>query len=404
VISSSLKCLAVAGTATDREPFGSNCVRLSGYDWLIVAVSVLALFCFGPILWEKVEKFEPGPNFRLPYELSGDYWLFSRYCRWACSRQQTIVVGDSVIWGHYVTKDNTLSGYLNKIVGRSQFANLGVDGIHPVALAGLLKYYGRDISRKNVILHFNPLWMSSRKHDLQIEKEFRFNHPRLVPQFIPKIPCYKVSYSQRISAVMTRIVPFFSWTSHLNKTYFDNMDLPTWTIEHPYKNPAEAIARQIPTSDSYDENEDRPWYEKGMTMRDFEWVELETSLQWNFFQRSIEMLKKRGNNIFVLVGPFNEYMLNRNSSDTYQNMKSKITSWLRQANVAYCIPQALPSALYCDASHPLSEGYAVLAKQLLENDSFRKLVIGNWKSQIGNRKLENGAGGQRNGARQQRAE
>ncbi len=55
-----------------------------------------------------------------------------------------------------------------------------MDGFHPAALGGLLRYYGRDISGKNVIIQFNPLWMTSAKHDLQIQKEFHFNHPKLV--------------------------------------------------------------------------------------------------------------------------------------------------------------------------------------------------------------------------------
>ncbi len=329
-------------------PYGSNCVRLSPREWLIIGIVFSALLYFGPKLWERIEKFEPGPDYRLPYELSSDYWLYNRYCRWACSRYETLVIGDSVVWGHFVSKDNTLSHHLNEIAGQNQFANMGVDGIHPAALAGLLRYYGRDIKGKNVILHFNPLWMSSKKHDLQTEKEFRFNHPKLVPQFTPAIACYKASYSTRFSAVVKRYVPFLSWTSHLNITYFESMDLPTWTLDQPAK---------------------------GAYKRDFPWVELETSLQWRFFRRSVEMLKARGNTVFVLVGPFNEHMLKGKSIDTYREMKSEIETWLRQNNVPYYMPEALPSELYSDPSHPLSEGYAMLAKELFENKSFRSGIL-----------------------------
>jgi len=368
-------------------PFSSNYVRLSAREWVVVIVIVGALFCFGPILWELAEKFEPEPDYRLPYQLSDDYWLYKRYCRWACSRDKTLLIGDSVIWGHYVPKDNTLSHYLNKIAGRAHFANLGVDGIHPVALAGLLKYYGSPITGKKVILHFNPLWLSSSKHDLQIEKEFNFDHPKLAPQFFPNIPCYKASYSKRISAVIGRIVPFASFTSHLNKTYFNSLDLSAWTVEHPYKNPLTAITLEFSTSEHYNQNEHVPWYEKGIAESDIPWVALETSFQWRFFQRSVEMLRKRGNRVFVLVGPFNEHMLKGKSIDTYRKIKSQIESWLKQNNVPYYAPTTLPSQLYSDASHPLSDGYAMLARNLFENDSFRKLVIGN------------GATGQSNGAR-----
>jgi len=350
-------------------PFSSNCVRLSGYEWIFVGILASALFCFGPTLWERMEKFEPAPDYRLGYELSNDYWLYSRYCRWACSQHEILVIGDSVIWGDFVPKHDTLSNHLNKITGRDQFANLGVDGIHPVALAGLLKYYGHDISNKKVVLHFNPLWMSSKKQDLQTEKEFRFNHPRLVPQFIPNIPCYKDPYSKRISAVVDRYVPFLSWTSHFKIAYFESMDLPTWTMEHPYENPASAVTLQFPTSATYSQNGHISWTEKGTTKKDFQWVKLETSLQWNSFQRSVKLLKKRGNSVFVLVGPFNEHMLKGESIEIYRKMKSKIEDWLQQNNIAYYIPPALPSEWYVDASHPMREGYAMLAKQLLESEN-----------------------------------
>ncbi len=355
--------------------FSSNSVRLSGYEWIFVGIVTLALFYFGPRIWVRMEKFKPQANYRLSYELSNDYWLYSRYSRDACSQYEMVVVGDSVIWGHFVSKHNTLSYHLNEIAGRDQFANLGVDGIHPVALAGLLKYYGRDISNKKVVLHFNPLWMSSKKHDLQTEKEFRFNHPKLVPQFIPKIPCYTDPYSKRFSTVVERYVPFLSWTSHLKIAYFENMDLPTWTMEHPYENPAYAVTLQLPTSANYSQNEHISWAEKGTSKRDFQWVELETSLQWSSFRQSVKLLKKRGNSVFVLVGPFNEHMLKGQSIEIYRNMKSKIEDWLQQNNTAYYMPATLPSEWYVDASHPMSEGYAMLAKQLFENESFRTSIL-----------------------------
>jgi hypothetical protein len=355
-------------------PFGSNCVRLMGHEWLIVAVVTSALFYFAPKFWKQAEKFSPVSDYRLPYKLSDDYWLFSRYCQWVRSDEKTLVIGDSVIWGHYVSEDNTLSGYLNK-ARRGMFVNMGVDGIHPVALAGLLRYYGHDITGKNVILHFNPLWMSSEKHDLQIEKEFNFNHPELVPQFIPDIPCYKASFSVRIKSVIERYISFLSWTSHLKRAYFDNLDLPSWTLEHPYENPLKNITLELPVSDNYNENENIPWYEKGITKQDIHWVSLETSLQWRFFKHSVGLLEKRGNRVFVLVGPFNEHIFKNESIDAYRQMKNKIEAWLKQNNIPCYMPEALPSSMYRDASHPTSEGYAELAKQLFENESFHLSIL-----------------------------
>ena len=353
-----------------KVAFSSNCVRLSGYELIFVCIVASVLFCFGPGLWERIVKFEPESDFRLPYELSNDYWLYGRYCRWAVSNYEALVIGDSVIWGHYVSQDNTLSHYLNRMVGRVQFANMGVDGIHPVALSGLLRYYGRNISDKKIVLHFNPLWMSSSKQDLQSTKEFHFNHPKLAPQFIPKIPCYKDPYSKRFSAVTQRYVPVLNWTSHLKITYFENMDIPTWTLEHPYKNPADVVILKIPSPLSNGLDEHISWIEKGTAKKDFPWVELETSLQWKFFRRSVKLLTERDNKVFVLVGPFNEHMLKGQSIEIYREIKSEIEHWLQTNNIPCYMAPALPSELYADASHPLDEGYAMLAKQLCENESF----------------------------------
>lgn len=357
-----------------KIPFSSNNIRLSGREWIIAAIVCTALLYLGPELWGRLEKFDPGDDYRLPYTLGNDYWLYGRNCRWACSEYDTLVCGDSVVWGHYVSRDNTLSHYLNQNAGKKRFANLGVDGFHPAALGGLLRYYGRDISAKNVIIQFNPLWMSSAKHDLQTEKEFHFNHPKLVPQFFPKIPCYKDSFSKRISAAVERYVPFFGWASHLRIVYFENMDLPNWTLEHPYKNPLAAVTLEIPTSqDNLQENVS--WTEKGIAQEDFQWVAPAQSLQWRFFQRTIELLRARKNTVFVVVGPFNEHMLKPDSYKTYQKMKSEIETWLRENNVAYCIAPVLPSELYRDASHPLGRGYDILAKQLFEGQSFKSTIL-----------------------------
>jgi len=349
-------------------------VRLSLREWLIVAIIFSAVFCLAPTLWERVEKFEPESDYRLPYELSSDYWLYERYCRWSCSRYDTLVVGDSVVWGHYVSGENTLSHYLNQNAGRDSFANLGVDGFHPAALGGLLRYYGRDISGKNVIIQFNPLWMSSAKHDLQTEKEFHFNHPKLVPQFFPKIPCYKDPFSKRFSAAVQRYVPFFGWSSHLRIVYFENMDMPNWTLENPYENPLGAVTLELPVPND-DLQEHVSWMDKGIAREDFQWVEPAQSLQWRFFRQMIDLFKARKNTVFVVVGPFNEHMLKPDSYKIYQKMKSEIETWLRRNNVAYCIPSVLPSELYRDACHPLGQGYAMLAKQLFENQSFKSTIL-----------------------------
>lgn len=367
------------GTQTERAestapgaevPFGSHEVRLSGRQWVVAGILILAALVLLPVLWERAETFEPEPDYRIPYILSNDYWLFSRYWRWAASQHETLVVGDSVIWAQYVSRDQTLVHCLNGLAGESRFANVAADGMHPAALAGLLRYYGRGISSRNVVVHCNPLWMSSKRHDLQVEKEFHFNHPQLVPQFVPSIPCYRESYSNRIGIAIERWLPFSAWTNHLRLAYFDRMDIPAWTVEHPYDNPLKAVRVGLPASQDSHQQEPVSWTERGLTKQEFPWVELDTAFQWCSFRRLVGILEARGNRVFVLVGPFNEHMLKGDSLDTYLEMKSQIAAWLRERGIAHYVAPALPSEYYADASHPLSEGYAMLAEQLFENEEF----------------------------------
>ncbi len=88
----------------------------------------------------------------------------------------------------------------------------------------------------------------------------------------------------------------------------------------------------------------------------------------------MELLRQRGNKVFVLVGPFNEHMLNDADAATYSKIKTQVAAWFQQNSVPYFVPDALPAAQYVDASHPIGEGYALLAKQLLGQPEFQALL------------------------------
>jgi hypothetical protein len=359
---------------TETVPFeNSNGIRLSAREWVVVGVFTLTLVAGAPSLWQKVEQFDPGPDYRVPYELAADYWLYDRYSRLAAARYETLLVGDSVIWGQYVTRDQTLSHYLNALAGRERFANLGLDGAHPAALAGLLEYYGDGIRGKNIVLQCNPLWFSSPDRDLR-EPDAPLNHPDLVPQFLPRIPNNKAEVSQRIGRVIDRHVPFAAWTNHLQQAYFGQTSIPHWTLEHPYADPLNPLLAGLPAADEKLRHEAVPWTisKQGITKQQFPWVDLETSLQWKSFQRAVAILQQRGNHVFVLVGPFNEHMLQDASRRKYQLIKQTIATWLAEHRIPYTAPTVLPSEFYADASHPLSEGYLLLAKRLAELDFFQE--------------------------------
>ncbi len=353
-------------------PFGSNEVRLSPREWIVAALVAGCLLAVAPGAWERVENFEPGADYRIPFRLGEDYWMYARYCRRAAADDRVLVVGDSVVWGHYVSSNATLSHYLNQQSGDGRFANLGIDGIHPAALAGLVEHYGDSLRRKKVLLACNPLWMSSATHDLQGDKEFAFNHPRLVPQFRPWIPCYRESLEGRLGIVVGRNVPFLNWARHLRAAYLDNEDLFAWTLAQPYKNPAGAVTRELPSPEEPPSPEPiaKPWRDQGIQPYNPAWVDLESSFQWQSFRRTIAVLQGRDNEVFVLVGPFNEHMLKPKSLESYQRLKAGIASWLREQRIAHLVPPPLSSELYADASHPLDAGYEALARKLFDDAAF----------------------------------
>lgn len=362
------------GIDTAAEPEGiafSNGIRLNGRQWLGVGLFAVVLLAFAPQLGRHAEKFALEPDYRIPHDLSNDYWLYECFAGLAADHYDTVLIGDSVIWGEYVTRQQTLSHYLNEEMGSERCANLGLDGAHPLALGGLIEFYAEPVSGKNVVLQCNPLWISSPRADLQDDKSNEFNHPRLVPQFAPSIPAYKAEISPRLGVLMERYLPFSGWTTHLQQAYYDRTDIPGWTLEHPYENPLKPITRGLPPSDNSLRHPSQPWYKSGITKQDYPWVDLKTSLQWHAFQQVLELLRQRGNRVFVLVGPFNEHLLSSENRGRYQQLKATIAAWLEEKQVLHAAPSPLPSEHYGDASHPLAEGYKLLAQQLVKEPYFR---------------------------------
>ncbi len=363
-----------------------NEVRLSARQWLLVAAIVLAFVVLAPWAWKKVERFDTGPDYRIPYALSKDYWLYERRLQ-ELPATGAVLLGDSVIWGEYVLPDGTLSHFLNQEAGQTNaFVNAGVNGLFPLALEGLVEHYGHALRDRKVILHCNLLWMSSPKADLQTKKEERFNHARLVPQFSPRIPCYRADASERLSALVERNVPVLSWVSHLQNSAFNQKSIPDWTLEqgsgeppaHPnaYKNPLAQISLRVPTAPAQDPERGpasarhKPWSTTGGGSTRFEWVTLDTSLQWAAFQRLTRLLRARGNDVLVVVGPFNEHMIAEDNRAAYRSLRDGVAAWLRDEHIFFAVPEPLPSSLYADASHPLTEGYQALAQRLSVEQAF----------------------------------
>ena len=72
--------------------------------------------------------------------------------------------------------------------------------------------------------------------------------------------------------------------------------------------------------------------------------------------------------MLVAVGPFNEHMMAEENRATYRTLRDGVVTWLTQQRVPHLEPEVLPSALYADASHPLTEGYQLLAQRLSQSE------------------------------------
>ena len=379
---------APVSTSGASETRFVNAVRLNARDWLVVAAIVTVVVLTVPWLWKRLERFDTNADYRVPYALSKDYWLYERRLQ-GFGAGNIAVVGDSVIWGEYVRPDGTLSHYLSEQAGApGRFVNAGVNGLFPLAFEGLIRHYGESLRQGKVLLHCNVLWMSSAKADLNTKKEERFNHAELVPQFSPDIPCYKAELHQRLAAIVTRHFTFAQWANHLQVAYFGQKNILAWTLEedaatppqypNAYKNPSGQITMMVPAEAAVDPERGsasprhKAWSTTGQGSTRFEWVELDHSLQWAAFQRLVNLLRSRSNDVFVVLGPFNEHIMAEDNRPRFRRVRDGIVDWLRSNRVAHVVPAVLPSALYADGSHPLTEGYQKLAAELMSDASFRE--------------------------------
>ena len=319
-------------------PHDAMVMRLSWRQWLITGAVVIALAGMTPWVWKKVERFDIPPDYRLPYALSKDYWLYERRLERIADSNAIIVLGDSVVWGEYVAPEGTLTHFLGQEAGQpGRFINAGVNGLFPLALDGLIHYYAGPLRHRQIILQCNLLWLTSPKADLSTTKEEPFNHARLVPQFFPRIPCYRAGANERLSTLIQRDVPFLGWVNHLQCAYFDQHSIPDWTLaddggdppRYPnvYRFPLAQITLRVPPAPSVDplrgpqSPRHKPWLTEGAHATEFEWVPLEESLQWQAFQRLVRRLRQRDNEVLVVLGPFNEHMIAADNLPAYRKIR-----------------------------------------------------------------------------------
>lgn len=371
--------------------FGSNPMRLSWGHWVAV-VAVLAPVLFGlSAMWRWIEPFEPRPDYRLPYEFSQDYWQCGRWFRSAAGTDAVLVVGDSVVWGEYAGVGETLTGRLNALSGKGAFANLGVNGLHPAAMAGMLRHHGGMIRGRRVMVVLNVLWMSSPKHDLREapgdweEAQASFNHPALVAQFRPAIPRYAAPFEQRAGILVGRAVPVFEWVSHIKAKSAAAGGRPADhareaaapvpssepRIDDPLPRFLDVLTAAVPAPAAGPHGQAVSWEERGIPVSSIAWPGANESLQWRFFREVVALLRSRGNRVCVFLSPFNPHLLSPESRGMHDAMVGDMAAQLAREGVAVFRGTPPPTGEYADASHPLGAGYARLAGELFGNTSFQ---------------------------------
>jgi hypothetical protein len=379
---------ADTGTKPYEELPITNGMRLSLRQWAVTLAIVTIVAVATPRIWRHVERFQTGPDYRIPFQLSNDYWLLDWRLQKTAVGAPIIVLGDSVVWGEYVKADGTLPHFLNRQAGQpNRFVNAGVSGLFPLAMEGLVRNYGASLHDRKVIVVCNLLWLSSPKADMQSKKAESINHAVLVPQYLPDIPCYQVDQNDRLGNLVQRNVDFFGWVSHLQDCYFQQKSIPNWTLaedadnrSNACKNPLAQITLDVPSGVSDDADRGpgsprhRPWMAGDARKQPLAWVSLESSLQWAAFRRTIALLQQRRNDVLVIVAPFNKHMIAGKGRAGYTSIHDGAIQWFRENGVPCVAPNELPSELYADASHPLTAGYESLAKSIFQAEAFQKWI------------------------------
>ncbi|NLX04995.1 MAG: hypothetical protein GXY33_07615 [Phycisphaerae bacterium] len=364
----------------------SNAFILSIWEWIVVAILFFGITGYVTWRWPQWERLEPGPNHRLNCweEKKSDYWSFLRWARFARDRYPAYVLGDSVVWGQAAAHDQTISAMLNRRAGdEALFANMGVDGLHPIAMYGLLKYYGQDIRDKRVLLVYSSFWSGSAGGDLRGGWTDFFHKP-LVPQFAGWLTGYNAPTEERLGVWLEHHLPTMGLTRHILSNYFDNKSVQQWMIDNPYKNPLARIDLTPPALLAKAQDTEMPWYEReefagkgargGPKLVSSYESPASVSRQWEYFRKVIALLEAQDNKVFVLL-LYNPYVLDHPSRRRLSGiMEAEVKPWLSEHQVPFFdVGYRVPSRCYVDQySHMTPQGHAILTEALFEDERFRR--------------------------------
>lgn len=342
-------------------------LRLSLRDWAVTGFLVAAMLAVVPRIPFRPRVPVVERDYRIPYALSTRYDVYRRFTRLAAAQFHTILVGDSVVWGQSALRDQTLSHHLNVMTKQSRFANAGLDGMHPIALAELIEHHAPALERKDVILQLDPLWlMITADSSMGSIEEALSNRPGLAPRLAADVSGVLEEY---IESGTSRILHRIGITSALEEFTDSKMDFLAWSLNHPYESPLKAISTALPPSEDLHQQRLVPWKQTESAKIDCNWPTLENHPQWQAFLRTLNLLERRSNRVFVLLGPMNEHMMSAPMLDGWVRLKKEIRDKLAARGTLCFAPSPLRSEHYSDICHPLGPGYEDLARELIRSES-----------------------------------
>ena len=118
----------------------------------------------------------------------------------------------------------------------------------------------------------------------------------------------------------------------------------------------------------------KPWSTSGEGTQHFEWVPANRSLQLRSFQRLVELLWDRGNDVLVVIGPFNTHIMAPDNLPAFTAELDAVRGWLDEQKIPTVSPPTLESTLYGDASHPLTGGYRRVAEAIHRDAVYQEWV------------------------------
>lgn len=346
---------------------------LSVRGWSGVLVVFVLVVIGLPRAWVAVESFDPELNWRQPTRVAEDYWQIHRWLRAAERKESIVILGDSVVWGEFAKPNETLAAHLSMINGENEFANLGVQGLYPVALLGLLKI---EAPRSPPLLLFNPIWMTSARRDLSLlasEREtVSVNHQALLPQWIGSPVSYRATLEERLSRWGLQQSQLRRWSNHLSYEHLDGQDLPTWLRAHPSRFPWQASDGIVlgPEDEPGQPIRRRLIPENSIS---YEWVEPDDSLQYQAFLKCVELLSQHGKPPCVLLASLSSSGRTPECLNSESQIAQRLRDDLEQRQIAVVNLKA-SSEVMADASHPTPDGYRAWAETIQHESAFQTWV------------------------------